>query len=75
MRDFIARGASLTLADAVAHWHAARPETLRPREIGEQFEFNRFTSAWHRTNPTGTRAQACEAWYAHRALPKTTTAG
>ncbi|MFF2548476.1 DUF6434 domain-containing protein [Kitasatospora sp. NPDC058063] len=75
MREFIARGADLTLADAVAHWHATRPETLRPREIGEQFEFNHFTSAWHRTNPTGTRAQAREAWYAHRALPKTITGG
>ncbi|MFG2918293.1 DUF6434 domain-containing protein [Kitasatospora sp. NPDC048298] len=70
MRDFIARSAGRTLADAVAHWHATRPETVRPREIGEQFEFNRFTSAWHRANPAGTRAQARDAWYAHRALPK-----
>ncbi|MFJ6775615.1 DUF6434 domain-containing protein [Kitasatospora sp. NPDC091257] len=75
MREFIARGAGLTLADAVTHWHSTRPEILRPREIGEQFEFNRFTSAWHRTNPTGTRAQAREAWYAHRALPKPPTGG
>ncbi|MGW7445026.1 DUF6434 domain-containing protein [Kitasatospora sp. NPDC054795] len=72
MRDLIARRASLTLADAVAHWHATRAKTLRPREIGEQFEFNRFTSAWHRTNPTGTRARARESWYAHRALPTPT---
>ncbi|MFH8774113.1 hypothetical protein [Streptomyces sp. NPDC017958] len=41
----------------------------------EQFEFNRFTSAWHRGNPAGTRAQALEAWYAHRALPKPPSGG
>ncbi|MFF4041458.1 DUF6434 domain-containing protein [Streptomyces sp. NPDC001816] len=70
MRDFIAQNAGQTLADAVAHWHATRPDAARPREIEEQFEFNRFTSAWHRQNPAGTRAQALEAWYAHRALPK-----
>lgn len=70
MRDFIARKAGRTLADAVAHWHATRPDAARPREIEEQFEYNRFTSAWHRRNPAGTRAEALEAWYAHRALPK-----
>lgn len=71
MRDFIAGNAGRTLADAVAHWHATRPDAARPREIEGQFEFNRFTSAWHRENPAGTRAQALEAWYAHRALPRT----
>ncbi|MFI2761988.1 DUF6434 domain-containing protein [Streptomyces echinatus] len=70
MRDFIAENPGRTLADAVAHWHATRPDAARPREIAEQFEFNRFTSAWHRENPAGTRARALEAWYAHRALPK-----
>ncbi|MBL1110339.1 hypothetical protein JK361_38295 [Streptomyces sp. 5-8] len=72
MRAFIAGHPGRTLADAVAHWHATRPDAARPREIAEQFEFNRFTSAWHRQNPGGTRAGAREAWYAHRALPKPT---
>ncbi|GAA2791457.1 DUF6434 domain-containing protein [Kitasatospora sp. CM 4170] len=71
MREFIARSPGRTLADAVAHWHATRPDAARPREIAEQFEFNRFTAAWHRRNPAGTRAQAREAWFAHRALPRT----
>ncbi|TVZ84239.1 hypothetical protein FB157_121164 [Streptomyces sp. BK340] len=75
MRDFIAGNPGRTLADAVAHWHATRPDAARPREIEGQFEFNRFTSAWHRENPAGTRAQALEAWYAHRALPKTAGGG
>ncbi|KAB1139140.1 hypothetical protein F7R91_41050 [Streptomyces luteolifulvus] len=73
MRDFIAHHPGRTLADAVAHWHATRPDAARPREIEAQFEFNRFTSTWHRQNPAGTRAQALEAWYAHRALPKPTS--
>ncbi|MGW4893200.1 DUF6434 domain-containing protein [Kitasatospora sp. NPDC004240] len=71
MRDYVAGNAGRTLADAVAHWHATRPDAARPREIAEQFEFNRFTTAWHREHPAGTRAQALEAWYAHRALPRT----
>ncbi|MCG6498296.1 DUF6434 domain-containing protein [Kitasatospora sp. A2-31] len=75
MRDFIARSAGRSLADAVAHWHATRPDAARPREIAEQFEFNRFTVAWHRRNPAGTRAQAREAWFAHRALPRTPAGG
>ncbi|MFD0273537.1 DUF6434 domain-containing protein [Kitasatospora sp. NPDC127111] len=75
MRDFIARNPGRTLADAVAHWHATRPDAALPREIAEQFEFNRFTSAWHGRNPTGTRAQARAAWYAHRALPKPPSGG
>ncbi|MFJ3792895.1 DUF6434 domain-containing protein [Kitasatospora sp. NPDC090091] len=75
MRDFVAQGAGRTLGDAVAHWHATRPDVARPREIAEQFEFNRFTVAWHRRNPTGTRAQARDAWFAHRALPRTPAGG
>ncbi|MFE4518530.1 DUF6434 domain-containing protein [Kitasatospora sp. NPDC056783] len=80
MREFIASNAGRTLADAAAHWHATRPDATRPdathpdaarpRRIGDQFEFNRFTSAWHRENPAGTRTQAREAWHAHRALPR-----
>ncbi|MBL1082313.1 hypothetical protein JK359_10010 [Streptomyces actinomycinicus] len=75
MRDFIAQNPGRTLADAVAHWHATRPDAARPREIGEQFEYNRFTSAWHRQNPGGTRDQARRAWLAHRALPKSPEGG
>ncbi|MEU1185938.1 DUF6434 domain-containing protein [Streptomyces sp. NPDC005820] len=70
MRDFVALNPGRTLAEAVTHWHATRPDAARPREIEAQFEYNRFTSAWHRRNPSGTRAQALEAWQAHRALPQ-----
>ncbi|KUO09764.1 DUF6434 domain-containing protein [Streptomyces sp. DSM 15324] len=70
MRDFIAHSPGRTLSEAVAHWHATRPEAAQPREIGEQFAYNRFTSAWHRRNPAGTPAQARAAWHAHRALPR-----
>lgn len=67
MREFIAEGAGRTLGDAVDHWYATRN---RPRhEIAPQFEFNRFTRAWHQSHPDGTREQALAAWQAHRALP------
>lgn len=75
MRDFVADGAGRTLAEAVAHWHATRPEASRPREVAEQFEYNRFTGDWHRANPTGTPAQARAAWHAHRALPRSAGGG
>ncbi|MFF4546669.1 DUF6434 domain-containing protein [Streptomyces sp. NPDC001435] len=45
MRKFIAQNPGRTLADAVAHWHATRLDAARPREIEEQFEFNRAPQA------------------------------
>ncbi|MGW6916880.1 DUF6434 domain-containing protein [Kitasatospora sp. NPDC054939] len=70
MRDFIATGHGRTLGDAVAHWRATREQAAQPQEIGEQFEFNRFTAAWRRDHPAGTRDEALAAWYAHRARPR-----
>ncbi|MEU9232448.1 DUF6434 domain-containing protein [Streptomyces subrutilus] len=79
MREYVARGAGRTLAEAVAHWHATRPEAARPQEIGAQFEFNRFLRDWHAARPWGhlpavaggsTRAEALAAWRARRARPR-----
>ena len=67
MRGFIAAGAGRTLGDALAHWHATRD--LGQQQIGEQFELNRFTRAWHADHPGGTRAQLMKAWRSYRALP------
>ncbi|GAC80122.1 hypothetical protein SAMN04488550_1749 [Gordonia malaquae] len=70
MRAFFASAdGSTTLADAVAHWHATRD--LGPREIGEQFEYNRFTRAWHEANPDGDRTALLAAWHEHRRRPRT----
>ncbi len=68
MRTFFADADGTgTLADARAHWLATRD--LPAGEIGAQFEFNRFTRAWHAAHPDGTTAQCRAAWAAHRALP------
>ena len=67
MREFVGGSAGRTLGDAVEHRHHTRSQ-LR-REIGEQFELNRFVRAWHREHPDGARADALAAWRVHRALP------
>ncbi|MDK9499571.1 DUF6434 domain-containing protein [Streptomyces katrae] len=70
MREYVARGAGRTLADAVAHWHATRQRAAEPQEVGAQFEFNRFLRDWHARHPDGTRDQALAAWREHRARPR-----
>ncbi|MFJ5549448.1 DUF6434 domain-containing protein [Streptomyces sp. NPDC093225] len=70
MRQFVAEGAGLTLADAVAHWHDTRAEAARPQEIGAQFEFNRFLREWHAAHPDAPRAEAVRAWQDHRSRPR-----
>ena len=68
MRDYFARAdGTTTLGDALAHFHATRG--LGPQEIGEQFELNRFTRAWHAQHPDGSRADLLRAWEAYRATP------
>jgi len=37
--------------------------------IDPQFEFNRFTRAWHATNPSGTHAELLADWKLYRSLP------
>ncbi|AWB87618.1 DUF6434 domain-containing protein [Mycetocola zhujimingii] len=68
MREFIANAdGTVTLTDAVTAWHASRD--TGPKEIGAQFEFNRFTRRWHEEYPEGSRAERLEAWREYRALP------
>lgn len=68
MRDFVAHSdGTRTLGQALKHWVATRD--LDKREIGEQFELNRFLRAWHADNPGRGRGEAREAWLIHRALP------
>ncbi|MFI8824314.1 DUF6434 domain-containing protein [Streptomyces sp. NPDC053431] len=70
MRAYIAENAGRTLADAARHWHETRGEAARPREIGAQFELNRFLRDWHAARPTGSRAEALAAWHDHRSRPR-----
>lgn len=67
MRYFIADGAGRTLGDAIQHWHATHAE--EPREIGAQFELNRFLRDWHAAHPGAGREAALAAWRDHRSRP------
>lgn len=68
MREFVGESnGTRTLGDALEHWTATR--NLAAREIGSQFELNRFTREWHAQNPGRDRGEALRAWQAHRALP------
>lgn len=68
MRSFIAAAdGTTTLADALAHWHGTRKQA--ERDIDPQFEYNRFTRAWHAANPAGTKTWLLAAWNGYRALP------
>lgn len=68
MREFIATSSGTrTLGQAIEHWHTTR--NLGPTKIDAQFEYNRFTRAWHRANPIGSKTQLLDAWNNYRNQP------
>jgi hypothetical protein len=68
MRAFFADAdGTQTLQDALDHYHATRGQGQK--DIGSQFEYNRFTRAWHRTHPDGSREELLEAWQDYRSRP------
>lgn len=68
MRGFFAAAdGTTTLRDALTHWHSTR--NCGPEKIGRQFEYNRFTRAWHAANPSGTTEQLLAAWRRYRERP------
>ncbi|WP_206422661.1 DUF6434 domain-containing protein [Nocardioides pantholopis] len=64
---FVGTDGTQTLQDALDHWRATRGQGAQ--SIGEQFEFNRFTRAWHETHPGGPREELLAAWRDYRARP------
>ncbi|MFT3901213.1 MAG: DUF6434 domain-containing protein [Gordonia sp. (in: high G+C Gram-positive bacteria)] len=56
-----------TLRDALDHYVAGR--NRGSTEIGEQFEYNRFTRAWRTEHPDGSREDLLAAWYDYRRRP------
>ena len=68
VREFVAGGAGRTLDELVEHWHRTR--SAPPREIGPQFELNRFLHERRATHPGEPRAAALAAWREHRARPR-----
>lgn len=68
MREFFAQAdGTQTLQDAVAHWHRTRAPDRR--DIDPQFEYNRFTRAWHEAHPDGSKEQLLAAWNEYRSRP------
>ncbi len=68
MREFLsATDGTQTLGDARAHWHRTRG--AGERDIGSQFEYNRFTQAWHAGHPEGDRTALLRAWREYRSRP------
>lgn len=68
MRDFFAAtDGTQTLADAVEHWHRTRGR--EQKTIDAQFEYNRFTRAWHGKHPDGSKGELLSAWSDYRNQP------
>lgn len=68
MRAFFAQtDGTQTLQDALDHYRSTREQGAKA--IGEQFEYNRFTRAWHEAHPAGTRDELAEAWTRYRSTP------
>lgn len=68
MRNFLATtDGTQTLSDAIAHWHQTRD--VEPKAIGNQFEYNRFTRAWHDNHPDGSQDELLAAWREYRDQP------
>lgn len=64
---FAASDGTQTLQDALECWYATRDQS--GRGIDPQFEYNRFTRAWHEAHPEGGRPELLAAWYAYRSRP------
>lgn len=68
MRAFFANtDGTQTLQDALDHYHATRDR--EPNGIDAQFEYNRFTRAWHSEHRDGSREELLEAWRDYRRRP------
>lgn len=68
MRAFFSRtDGTQTMQDALDHYRATREQGLK--SIDAQFEYNRFTRAWHEANPTRPREDLLHAWQKYRERP------
>lgn len=68
MRAFFASAdGKQTMQDALDHYLATRCQGAKPIDV--QFEYNRFTRAWHEANPMGERADLLSAWQEYRSRP------
>ena len=66
MREFFTDSCGRTLRDAIDLQNGARAQV---REIGAQFEYNRFTRAYRGEHPDATSRQVRDAWASYKATP------
>lgn len=66
MRDFLSNADGATFGDLVDHWSATRD---LPRAVGDQFEYNAFTRAFHEAHPGASRHDVLAAWREYVATP------
>ena len=66
MRDFLSNADGATFGDLADHWSATRD---LPRAVGDQFEYNAFTRAFHEAHPGASRADVLAAWREYVATP------
>ena len=68
MREFFATSdGTKTMQDAIDHWHSTHGSDSK--SIDGQFEYNRFTRAWHEAHPEGSREELLAAWRDYRSRP------
>lgn len=64
---FVHTDGTQTMQDALDRYRATREQG--PKPIDAQFEYNRFTRAWHEANPAGPREDLLHAWQRYRERP------
>ncbi|GAA2177737.1 DUF6434 domain-containing protein [Leucobacter tardus] len=68
MRAFFAKtDGTQTLQDALDCYYATRGQGQKA--IDPQFEYNRFTRAWHEEHPDSSREELLDAWRDYRCCP------
>lgn len=68
MRGFFAEtDGTQTLRDALDFYYSTRDQSQKA--IDPQFEYNRFTRAWHEAHPDGSREELLDAWRDYRRRP------
>lgn len=68
MREFFAKSdGTKTMQDAIDHFYATRNQGSK--NIDNQFEYNRFTRAWHEKHPDGSRDELLADWRTYRDTP------
>lgn len=68
MREFFAASdGTKTMQDAVDYYLSTRDQGSK--SIDGQFEYNRFTRAWHQQHPTGSRDKLLTDWRTYRDTP------